>query len=55
MMAQQGMRSYEMTEIVRRGLDALIARPVWYELAAIGIDEGGVWSSGAFFPIGGSA
>ena len=33
---------------VRRGLDALIARPVWYELA-----EGGLWSDGAFFPLEG--
>ena len=38
---------------VRGGLDALIARPVYYELAALALDEGGdppgVWSDGAFF------
>ena len=38
---------------VRSGLDALIARPVYYELAQMALDEGGVWSGGAFFPAGG--
>jgi uncharacterized protein len=37
----------------RRGLDALIARAVWYELAELALGEGGVWSGGTFFPIGG--
>ncbi|WP_144037221.1 DUF1285 domain-containing protein [Sphingomonas sp. TZW2008] len=41
---------------VRGGLEALIARPVYYELAerALAGDDGetpGVWSAGAFFPI----
>ncbi len=40
---------------VRRGLDALIARPVYYELATIALDENaappGVWSDGRFFPL----
>ena len=40
---------------VRRGLEALIARPVYYELAEIALAEGaeplGVWSRGAFFPL----
>jgi hypothetical protein len=40
---------------VRRGLDALVARPVYYELATIALDEGetppGVWSDGMFFPL----
>ena len=40
---------------VRRGLDALVARPVYYELAEIALAEGaeppGVWSGGAFFPL----
>jgi len=40
---------------VRPGLDALIARPVYYELAEMALDEGGVWSGGAFFPLGASA
>lgn len=44
---------------VRRGLEALIARPVYYELAALAIDEGadppGLWSRGAFFALGAAA
>ncbi|SEI94024.1 hypothetical protein SAMN05428950_101627 [Sphingomonas sp. OV641] len=40
---------------VRGGLEALIARPLYYELAerALAGDESppGVWSAGAFFPI----
>ena len=39
---------------VRRGLDALIARPLFYELAELAVSEGadppGLWSGGAFFP-----
>jgi uncharacterized protein len=38
---------------VRGRLDALVARPVYYELAEIALSEGasppGVWSGGAFF------
>ncbi len=38
---------------VRRGLDALIVRSVYYELAEIAIEEGsepvGLWSKGEFF------
>lgn len=37
---------------VRKGLDALIARPVYYELAEAALSEGGLWSGGAFFPLG---
>lgn len=40
---------------VRAGLDALIARPVYYELANLALDEGreppGLWSDGMFFPL----
>ncbi len=38
---------------VRRGLDALVARSVYYELAQRGLecDPPGVWSNGAFFPM----
>lgn len=40
---------------VRGGLDALIARPVFYELAELALERGddppGVWSDGAFFPL----
>ncbi len=40
---------------VRDGLDALIARPVYYELAELAIAEGadppGLWSRGTFFPM----
>ena len=41
---------------VRGGLDALIARPVYYELAALALenDPPGVWSGGAFFAMDGS-
>ena len=39
---------------VRHGLQALIARPLYYELAEIALAEGhappGIWSGGAFFP-----
>ncbi len=44
---------------VRDGLDALIARPVYYELVALGEEETvegerlyGVWSKGHFFALG---
>jgi len=41
--------------LVRNGLEALIARPVFYELAEIAIAEAsepaGVWSDGAFFAL----
>jgi hypothetical protein len=41
--------------LVRKGLEALVARPVFYELAHAALDEGstppGLWSDGAFFPI----
>ena len=40
---------------VRPGLDALVARPVYYELANIALAEEagppGLWSGGAFFPL----
>ena len=40
---------------VRGGLDALVARPVYYELAELAIAEAadppGLWSRGAFFPM----
>ncbi|MFN3676711.1 MAG: DUF1285 domain-containing protein [Sphingomonas pseudosanguinis] len=40
---------------VRDGLEALIARPVYYELAERALASGdstpGVWSNGAFFPL----
>ena len=38
---------------VRGGLEALVARPVYYELANLALEEGaqppGLWSDGAFF------
>lgn len=41
---------------VRRGLDALVARTVFYELAELALAEGGdppgLWSGGLFFPVG---
>jgi uncharacterized protein len=39
---------------VRDGLDALVARPVYYELAEIALaggDPPGLWSGGTFFPM----
>lgn len=40
---------------VRAGLEALIARPVYYELATLALGNGseppGIWSRGAFFPV----
>jgi hypothetical protein len=40
---------------VRAGLEALVARPVYYELAELALAEGarppGLWSGGAFFPL----
>lgn len=40
---------------VRRGLEALVARPVYYELANLAIEEDaappGLWSEGAFFAL----
>ena len=39
---------------VRRGLDALVNRATFYQLADLALDEGadpaGLWSGGAFFP-----
>ena len=41
--------------LVRGGIEARIARPVYYELAALALDEGGtppgLWSGGMFFAI----
>ncbi|MCH8684299.1 DUF1285 domain-containing protein [Pedomonas mirosovicensis] len=43
---------------VRRGLEALINRPVFYELVSLAMEEGGetgtlgLWSDGVFFPLG---
>jgi hypothetical protein len=44
---------------VRGGMEALIARGVYYELMTLALDEGGervgLWSGGAFFPLDGQA
>lgn len=41
--------------LVRHGLEAELARPVYYELAEIALSEGhdppGIWSDGQFFPL----
>jgi len=40
--------------IIRRNLEALVARALFYDLVALGTEEGewfGVWSSGQFFPM----
>jgi len=43
---------------VRAGLEAALARPVYYELAELALDEGGdppgLWSDGVFFPLAGT-
>lgn len=48
----QGPRPYVQ---VRGGLEALIARPLYYDLVTLALDEGGdvpgVWSCATFFPI----
>lgn len=40
---------------VRAGLEASLARPIYYELAELALEEGseppGIWSDGAFFPM----
>jgi uncharacterized protein len=40
---------------VRHGLEAMLARPLYYELAEIALAEGheppGIWSDGCFFPL----
>jgi hypothetical protein len=40
---------------VRSGLEARLARPVYYELAELALEEGavpaGLWSQGVFFPL----
>ncbi|SFS11134.1 hypothetical protein SAMN05192580_3530 [Sphingomonas jatrophae] len=40
---------------VRKGLEALVARPVYYELVELALaeerDPPGLWSDGAFFPL----
>jgi hypothetical protein len=41
--------------LVRHGLEAELSRSVYYELAEIALEEGqkpGIWSDGAFFPLG---
>jgi hypothetical protein len=41
--------------LVRDGLEARLLRPVFYDLVALGEQQGdqfGVWSSGRFFPLG---
>lgn len=54
--AEDGPRPYVN---VRPGLDARIARPVYYELAELALAEGaappGLWSQGAFFALDGQA
>lgn len=44
---------------VRGGMEALLSRAVYYELADLMLEEGatppGLWSDGAWFPLGGDA
>jgi hypothetical protein len=45
--------------VVRHGMEAELARPIYYELAEIALAEGtdshGIWSDGCFFPLGASS
>jgi hypothetical protein len=46
-----GLKPYVL---VRRNLEALVSRALFYDLVALGVVEGdwfGVWSSGQFFPV----
>lgn len=46
-----GLKPYVL---VRRNLEALVARALFYDLVSLGTEEGewfGVWSSGQFFPM----
>jgi len=47
------------TLVVRQGLEARLARPVFYELAAMALAEGieppGLWSGGEFFQLDGAS
>ncbi|MEO6609882.1 MAG: DUF1285 domain-containing protein [Aestuariivirga sp.] len=46
-----GLKPYVL---VRRNLEALVSRALFYDLVALGVVEGewfGVWSSGQFFPM----
>jgi uncharacterized protein len=46
-----GMKPYVL---VRRNLEALVSRALYYDLVALGVVEGewfGVWSSGVFYPM----
>jgi hypothetical protein len=48
-----GLGGFTPFIVVRGGLKARLARPVYYELAALAVEDGGrlgVWSGGAFFP-----
>jgi hypothetical protein len=49
---EDGPRPYLL---VRGGMEALVARPVYYDIANIAIEDGsepaGVWSNGAFFAL----
>ena len=55
--AENPLRMIEETPrvLVRHGLEALVVRPLYYELAEIALAEGheppGVWSDGCFFPL----
>lgn len=50
-----GIKGGRPAVLVRRGLWARLARPVFYELADWALGEGaeplGIWSDGAFFPL----
>ncbi len=51
----EGKRGPSPRVLVRHGLEAELARPIYYELAELALAEGhdppGVWSDGRFFPL----
>lgn len=51
----EGERGLSPRLLVRHGLEAELARPVYYELAELALTEGhepcGIWSDGMFFPL----
>jgi hypothetical protein len=48
-------QGYSPRVLVRRGLEAELTRPLYYELAELALAESaeqpGIWSSGTFFPL----
>jgi uncharacterized protein len=51
---EQGTGGLKPYVLVRSNLEALVSRALFYDLVALGVNEGewfGVWSSGVFYPM----